>query len=99
MWIPKDRFESLVKAEAQAEMLVARVNQLEHELATARFQLTGQPQMVTKLARAVGKPFVPPGAVANPQDSGLGPQDFEDMGDAEARIQGVNVDEDGRVKL
>lgn len=97
MWINRKRYDELVRAEARAELLVARVNQLEHEKADAVFQLTGKPQraMELKIAATRLKPKHP--AALDDMDSGV--VDFNDMGDAAAKVEGLAFDEDGRVQF
>src|SRR3990167_7775099 len=102
MWVQRERYDGLIRAEAAADYLRLRVNQLEQELAQLRFQTTGQPQLLTQIAktpaRVGNKPFVPPNTVSDPRDP-VGPADFEDMGDKAALAEGVEVDADGRVRL
>jgi len=102
MWVQRERYDGLIRAEATADYLHLRVNQLEQELATLRFQFTGRPQLLTQIAktpaRVGNKPVVLSNAVSDTRDP-VGPADFEDMGDKAALSEGVEVDADGRVRL
>lgn len=106
MWIPRERYDVLIRAEAAADYLRLRVNELSEECGVLRFSLTGQPQRVTQIAKVApaprtgsqigNKPFTPPNQFTDPSG---GTVDFEDMGDASARAEGIEVDDEGRVKL
>jgi hypothetical protein len=107
MWIKRDRFEHLIRTEAMADMLVARVNQLEREKAALEFRLTGVPVAVPEIA-SLGKPQVPVKAHANPNSPSPegfehikslleGNAFFQDMGDADAHKHGIRTDDEGRL--
>lgn len=109
MFIRRARYDTLIRAEATADYLRVRVNQLEHEIATLRYKVTGEPQLAVHFDRDVpaaqtpktprqigGTPFRPPNARPS---FAADHTDFEDMGDDAARVEGVDVDSDGRVKL
>lgn len=94
MWIKQPDYVKLIdgraRAETRADWLMQRVNQLERELATLRHDTTGKPQVIpiyTKEASTTGQ---------KARDAEL---DFEDLGDEQARLHGVNWTDDGRVVL
>lgn len=103
MWINRERYEALVRAEERAEMLRIRVNQLETENAELKFAVTGRPQraLVLEKPSAVGmgksaKTSKATGdAVIESIEDGL--EIFNDMGDESARAEGIQVDGDGRL--
>ncbi len=106
MWITRERYDTFIRAECTADYLRVRVNQLETENGQLRFNLTGQPQVVTQLAnrpartpQGIGSAFVHPDLVKDPNAPGLGVQDFEDLGDVGARNEGITVDAEGRVSF
>lgn len=95
MFIKRDRYDVLVRAEERAEMLRIRVNQLEQENAELRFAVTGRPQRAmhiekpaASLALGTGKSNKTPGQqVLDSIEGGL--EIFEDLGDAGAIAEGV----------
>lgn len=74
MWISKVDYTALVAKSAGSDWLLARVNQLERELAHAKYQVTGLPQPIPIIHRENT-----PRAVDDPAEVS-----FEDMGDDNA---------------
>jgi hypothetical protein len=102
MWINRERYEELVRAEERAEMLRIRVNQLEQENAELRFAVSGRPQRALHLDKPVGvgtsrgKRNKLPGEITIESiEQGL--KLFDDMGDDEARAEGLETDGEGRL--
>ena len=85
MWISAKRYTDLIekaaRAETRADWMMARVNQLELELGTARAELTGRPQPVPHYRKESEIP-----------EDRLGAESFEDLGDDAARKHGVDTD-------
>lgn len=99
MWIKRDRYDELIRAETIAEMLRVRVNQLEHEKAQVKYEQTGVPQPALEIAKlAFGKPRTKDntGDDSQPINSiDEAATMFEDVGDDKARSMGL-IDGEGR---
>ncbi len=82
--------EAKARAEAGADWLRTRVNQVEREAAALRADATGKPQVVPRVDRVAN-----PNVVDDYREAVL---EYDDMGDTRARALGVDWDADGRVK-
>lgn len=101
MWLSRSRYDTLIRAEERAEMLVIRVNQLEQELKHERYLRTGEPQRVTELRSPNRKK---PERELTPEESAIaqieqGLEIFEDVGDSRAGELGLDLETDGRLAL
>ena len=106
MWVTRERYDVLVRAEERAEMLRIRVNQLEQENADLRFAVTGRPQRALhldkpagpSLALGTGKSKKPAGAqVIESIEDGLAI--FQDIGDEGSIAEGIRTDSEGRLAI
>ncbi len=92
MWLSKDEYTKLVvtaaKAETRADWLLVQVNQLQHDLGIQKSERTGQPVAVPMYVKE-----------ATPPPSEQAETSFEDMGDVQARVHGVDWDDYGRVAI
>lgn len=98
MWVSRQRYDELVRAEERAEWFCIRINQLEQQVAGVEFKRTGIPQAALEIvgrahSSAQSKDRPDPRDFDPFKDMPGGVVSFEDMGDAEARKQGYSVDE------
>jgi len=105
MWISRDMFEKLIASrnletgrantlteqnkvlQVNLDWLRTRVNQLEHERAQLLFNYTGVKVAVPEIQRTVETPVHPLTELPS----------FADIGDAEAKRQGIEWDAEGHV--
>lgn len=81
MWITRQEYRDLIdgkaRAEARAELLTVRLNQVEHALGQQVAAQTGRTQLVPRFETS---------RTAKPEDSEVS---FEDVGDIDARRLGI----------
>lgn len=90
MWISRKEYTALVdaraRAETKADWLLIQVNLLHAELGQRKYEQTGKPTPVPMFQRE-----------ATPQDTKTPIDLFEDMGDVQARLDGIDSDDHGRI--
>jgi hypothetical protein len=91
VWIARDRYEALIRADERAEMLRIRVNQLEGDLAHERHLRSGEPQRVATLMNPRPKPEATTEEQSIAQIE-MGLEIFEDAGDVRAEKLGLNFE-------
>jgi hypothetical protein len=90
MFIKRERYEALIKAEERGIWLLARVNQLEQAAAHERFQATGVPQIAPEIKVMGNRPMTPKPARAEAMvDSMHG----KSLGEAMAALNGFSFED------